>query len=382
MAAGWSLQNIEAKVRSITGRPSEDQLSNQEVTDYINNYYVYMMPFELKEQIENQYLQFKTTPGKDVYVFPEGYFTDSPGAYADGFPLVFYQDPDIFFQDWPQQYAVDNIATGNASQITFTGGLQNPPVVIGSLFITSDDPLTNEQQVVQDQGNIVNQQISTGTGINTYNGILTVFQIQPGTLSITDGVETFTDGGTGSLVGSLGGRGTIVYSTGVWSVTFNAAVIAGVGIEATYQTNLTIGTLSGDGAGTINYITGAYSVTFNSTPAASAYIYAKYIGYSGNRPQGVLWWNNQFTMRPVPDQAYNILMQGFIKPNILMLFNDTPLQVEWGQLIAYGAALDIFSSTGDLDNYERYYPIFKRMENIALGRTIQQYTASQSVPRF
>jgi hypothetical protein len=292
--SGWTLADIRDKVRNITGSPSSDQISDAALNDYINNYYVFTMPFELKEQITDQFLKFKTTPGVDVYSFPGGYFTDQPGSYADGFPMVFYQDPDIFFQDWPQQYAVDNIATGNGITTTFAGGLQNPPIIIGTLFITADDP-TGTQQLVQDQGN---------------------------------------------------------------------------------------GTLTGDGTGTINYLTGAYSVTFTAAPASTAVIYAKYQGYAANRPQGVMFFNNQFTLRPVPDQAYQILMQGYIKPVTLSLDSDTPLQAEWGPLIAYGASVELFSDRGDTENVDRYFPIFKRFENVALGRTIQQFTAEQSVPRF
>ena len=290
----WTLADIRNKVRNVTGSPSTDQISDSSLDDYINNYYVYTMPFELKEQITNQNLKFLTTPGVNVYAFPGGFFTDQPGAYADGFPLIFYQDPDIFYQDWPLQYAVDNIGVGNGATVGFTGGLQNPPIIIGSLFIAADDPNGN-QQVLTDQGN---------------------------------------------------------------------------------------GNLGGDGTGTINYLTGAYSVTFNAAPATSAVIYAKYQGYSGNRPQGVLWFNNQFLFMPVPDQAYQIQMQGYIQPQNLALDTDTPLQPEWGQVIAYGASLDIFTDRGDQDNYDRYFPVFKRFENVALGRTIQQLTSEQSVPRF
>lgn len=285
---------MQTVFRAVTGTPSTDQLSDAQVQALLNNYYVYSMPFELKEQITNQYLTFLTTPGVDVYAFPGGFFTDAPGAYADGFPLVFYEDTDIFFQDWPQQYAVNNIATGDGVTTVFSGGLQNPPIIIGSLFFAADDP-TGVQQVLQDNGD---------------------------------------------------------------------------------------GTLSGDGTGTINYLTGAYSITFNTAPASTAVIYGKYQGYVGNRPQGVLFFNNEFTFRPVPDQAYQILMQGYIKPDLLVDDGDTPLQAEWGPLIVYGAALDRFNYTGDNESYDRYYPVFKRWENIALGRTVQQLTEQQSVPRF
>jgi len=42
-------------------------------------------------------------------------------------------------------------------------------------------------------------------------------------VSFTDGVETFTDNNDGTLTGSAGGTGTINYSTGAYSITFNAS---------------------------------------------------------------------------------------------------------------------------------------------------------------
>lgn len=374
---GWNLANMRQKYRLVTGTPGSDQLTDAQVNTYLNNYYIFKMPFELKEQITNQFLSFKTVPGQDVYQFPGGYFTDQPGAYADGFPLVFYQDPDLFFQDWPQQYAVNNIATGNGSQTNFTGGLQSPPIVIGSLFISDGN------QVLQDQGiQQIDQTVATGNGGMTYSGTLSTFPIRPGSLQITDGRETLADQSNGTLIGNLGGTGTINYTTGVWAVSFGSNVATGTDINAVYSLPGTVGILSGNGFGTINYVTGAYNFTFSQAPPSSATIYAKYIGYQGNRPQGCLFFQNTFTLRPVPDQTYQILMQGYIMPKFLIYDTDTPLQNEWGDLIVYGAALDTFSDRGDLDNYQRYYDIFKRSENIALGRTIQQYTAEQSVPRF
>lgn len=285
----WTLADIQTKVRNVTGAKGQDQLSDTDLNKYINNYYVFTMPFELKVQIANNYITFKTVPGQDVYAFPGGFFTDSPGAYADGFPMIFYQDTDIFFQDWPQQYAVNVVGTGDGIASTFSGGVQNPPIIIGTFFITDGN------QVLQDNG----------------SGILT-----------------------------------------------------------------------GNGTGTINYTTGAFVANFTNPPASTLTIYCKYQGYQGNRPQGCLFFDNQFTMRPVPDQVYQILMQGYIVPTTLTAPTDKPLQEEWGELIAYGASLDIFSDRGDQENYDRYFSVFKRFENVALARTIQQYTAEQSVPRF
>lgn len=297
-AATWNLLNIRNKVRNLTGTPSTDQLTDNEINDYIDKYYVFTMPHELKEQIQNQPLQFKTLPGQDVYAFPAAFLTNSPGAYADGFPLIFYQDPDVFYQDWPIQYAVDNIGTGDGLTVNYTGGLLNPPLIRGSLFIS-------------------------------------------------DGTQTAQDDGLGNLL-------------------INNVISGG-----------------------INYITGAYTVTFPIPPVASATLLAKYQGYQGARPQGILFFNNVFTVRSVPDQVYQILMQGFVVPTsffdpITGVYVDTrtPAQQEWGQLIAYGAALDILADRGDIDAQNSLFPSFKRFENVALGRTVQQFTIEQSVPRF
>lgn len=55
-------------------------------------------------------------------------------------------------------------------------------------------------------------------------------------VAITDSTETFTDDGSGNLTGSLGGSGTINYTTGAYSVTFNTAPVVGVNnITGSYQ---------------------------------------------------------------------------------------------------------------------------------------------------
>ncbi len=372
----WTLQDIISKVRNITGTPSADQLTDAQITDYVNKYYQFTMPFELKEQINLQPYNFPVLPNIDVYAVQGSFLTDEPYAYADGFPLEFYQDRDVFFQDWPQQYASDQVATGNGGTV-FSGGTQNFPVIQGTFLITDGT------QIVQDQGSqFQEQQIGTGTGAQTnFTGTLAYFPLLAGSLSITDGNEVFTDNGAGSLIGSLNGTGTIVYSTGVYNITFNTAPKLSVGIFASYSVTTNTGVLTGSGTGTINYITGAFSVTFNAAPPASATIYDKYQGYEPARPQGVLFYNNEFTFRPIPDQVYQITLQGYIN-QVGLSGSQTPLQTEWGHLIAYGAALDIFEDRSDLGNYNANYPILKRYENVALGRTVQQYESQQSIQRF
>lgn len=291
----WDLPKIIEKVRALTAT-TNDQLSNQKITDYINTYYKFTMPFELKEQINLQPLNFTTVANQDVYPTLGSFQTDEPMAYANGFPLVFYQDRDVFYQDWPQQYTQDQVATSTGTAGPYSGTTQASPIIQGTYFIT--------------------------------DGTLVAFDKSDG----------------------------VLYQT-----------IAGVD----------------SAVGTINYVTGAFTVTFSAVSAAGTLIYDNYQAYQPARPQGVLFYNNKFTFRPIPDLVYQITMQGFITQiELANAPNDEPLQTEWGQLISYGAALDIFSDRGDLGAYNNFYPIFKRYENVALGRFVEQFTNAQSVPRF
>lgn len=66
-------------------------------------------------------------------------------------------------------------------------------------------------------------------------GNLLFIPIEPGSLTITDGITTFTDNGVGGLIltSGVGTSGTINYTTGAYSVTFNA-VNAGAAVIAKY----------------------------------------------------------------------------------------------------------------------------------------------------
>jgi len=80
--------------------------------------------------------------------------------------------------------------------------------------------------------------IANGNGGKTYSGTLPVHPIVSGSFTPTDGIESFTDNGNGTLTGSAGGTGTINYSSGAWTLSFNANVSSGVAITATYNPNV------------------------------------------------------------------------------------------------------------------------------------------------
>jgi len=78
--------------------------------------------------------------------------------------------------------------------------------------------------------------VGTGDGsAKAFTDTLPKAPILPGSVSVTDGTETFTDDGLGRLTGDDGGSGTINYSTGDLAVTFDAAVTNAQAITADYE---------------------------------------------------------------------------------------------------------------------------------------------------
>lgn len=297
-SVGWTLSTIRNKVRNLTAT-SANALDDFKVNDYINNYYVYSMPFELKQQVQIKFINFTTIAGVDRYHFAEEgpFLTNAPDAYADGLKMNYYQDPNIFFQDFPMLYTVENPFTGAGASV-YTSAVNGPPIIIGSL-------------IVADQ----------------------------------DGLQAAVDNGLGQFVQTV------------------------LGVAQPAQ-------------GSIDYTTGAFTVNFFSAVATGTQMIAKYQTFVATRPQGILFFDQEFTLRPIPDQMYAIKLEGFINPTQITDEAGTPTFTEWGQCLAYGAAFDIFMDRGDQVAAENIWNILKRFETVALGRTLQQYLNERSRPRF
>lgn len=122
--------------------------------------------------------------------------------------------------------------------------------------------------------------------------------------------------------------------------------------------------------GTINYITGAITVTFNNAPATGEPVNVLFNGYVASRPDMILFFDNKFFIRPVPDQSYRVEMEVFIRPTQLIVAADIPELEQWWQYIAYGAAKKVFEDKMDMESVQNILPEFKQQERLVLRRTL------------
>lgn len=294
----WTLSDIRQKVRQVTGRFTENEITTTQLDDYINKYYTLTFPAEVKLEQKHVYYSFTTSANQAYYDQPETTFTNfEPPATVNNLQLLWYQNPNDFFQNNPLQYTFLTPWTGDGSTLNFT---------------------------------------TTVTG----------FPIYPGTLTIYDGVELFED------------------SNEDWT-TSNVSITGDQG-----------------GIATINYNDGTVNVTFATAPANGQNINLNYVIFQPGRPRAILMYNNQFQLFPVPDQAYIIKMKAYSVVRELTSATDTPDLSEWGPMIAYGAARDIFSDYGELDAYAETTQLYKEQKNYVLTRTCQDLLNTRSTPNF
>lgn len=321
--ANWTLQDIINEVRGITGRPDTSMMSDQAIVDFINRYYQYVLPKELKVFWGYTFYQFYTSPNIDQYPVPGfgtngqgiSFQTFNPEAYCDGFPLEWNIDPDTFYSDYPQQENKVVVATGDGSTNDFTFQIPAFPVLARSVYVTDGI------QVAQD--------VPTGA----------------------TGSGTFVDYSTGSPL-----TGSINYASGAVSgLIFLATPPANANISCTSQTYMA---------------TRPQEILFYKTqPLADA-------------TQKTRDSVNMFVLRPVPDNVYLIKLQAIQIPAPMINTTDVPFRTDLGPLIALGASIHIFKLFNQMDQIDLIQPEYMRYKDVGMQDTYEEYLYQRSVSRF
>jgi len=181
MAVTGTLEQIRAKVRRITGRPSANQLSNADLDNYINDFYVYDLNAHLKLwDLKNSLSPIvATTPGGDrVLTAGEwSYLVDSnvyiniePPFYVAGYEIEFFQDIRSFMNYFPDLFVTQTLATGTGAAGPYTGTISNTPILYDSVFITAVDVAGNTVVANCNAAGTITGDVLAGGTINLVTG--------------------------------------------------------------------------------------------------------------------------------------------------------------------------------------------------------------------
>ncbi|QAZ66764.1 hypothetical protein [Solidesulfovibrio carbinolicus] len=137
---------------------------------------------------------------------------------------------------------IDGVVTRISYDDQRARGDGHPPVIVGRKLKPGQGVLPVGLLLARDASDlavpfetVAGEALGMGTGaVKAYADVLAKAPVQPGTVVVADGVETFADDGFGRLVGSAGGLGTVNYVTGAVAVEFAANVANGNEVAAAY----------------------------------------------------------------------------------------------------------------------------------------------------
>lgn len=388
-----TLNDIRLKVRRVTKSPSQNQLTDPQIDQYINTFYLYDFPEHLRLFDLRDHLKFVCSPNIDQYPLPTGAVASLAGALG--------------------------IISGNMVQINIFPILGLPNDVIiqpGTVVVTAtttngtsfSDATTRDGTLLPDAtGDGLNSIIDYQTGQLSLNfnyatvavGVSITFSYTlPDYVTITPplyiaGYESFYTQSESEMFRlypklrnitalTYGGGGSGIFSGFLAAVpVLRNNVLINTLDTSNRPMNLQddgLGNLVGDGTGTIDYVTGVISGTFNNNILSGQVVNSQTVPYVASRPTAALFYQNIMTLRPVPDQAYNIEIEAYKRPTALLATNQQPLLREWWQFLAMGAALKVFEDRGDLKSYGEYRPIFDEYRRLAERKTIVQYTSDRT----
>lgn len=339
-----TLAQIQTKVRRLTRSPSEAQLSTSDLNNYINTFIVYDFPEQLRTFNLRAQFSFYTNPGQDVYNtdiasfggnttnllynFQNLFLTIHPPVYIAGYQSFFSQSREQFYAVYPK---VTSIATtgaiGNGVSTTFTGVINANQSIVPSGMTQNISLLQNEVLFSSIDIN--------GIGLS----LVDVPLVDP-----TTGYKTLT--------GNLYDPNSAAYKAAL----INPPTV--VDFDATNN---------------INYLTGAFTITFTGAPASGAPINSQSVPQATALSQALLFYQNQFVVRPVPDQAYAINFEVFQRPTALLANNQVPELEEYWQLIAYGASRKILQDRMDIETVALIEPEFREQMRLCLRRSLVQW---------
>jgi hypothetical protein len=312
------LDTIRTKVRRLTRSPSTSQLSTTDIDQYINTFLIFDLPQQLRLFDLRTTITFYTKPFIDVY--------DTNTT-----------DPTDPLYDFKNKYV-------SIHQPVYIAGYQQ--------FYTQ----SREQFFgIYPQVNSIASIGISGDGIQTAFSGFIPFGQPPAPMN--------------PLLGTHILQNNVLFS----SVDINGNGLALHDVPA----SSTIGTLVGDagiGPNFINYITGQFSFVFSNPPAAGIAINSQTIPYQPALPQAVLFYEDKFTIRPVPDQPYRVNLEAYVIPTVLLANNQAPEIQQWWQYIAYGAAKKVFEDRMDTDSIQQIMPEFKTQERLIIRKTIMENT--------
>jgi hypothetical protein len=327
--------------RELTGSSNSFQITDTQIVKNMNSFYSYDLPAKFRSLKLKDIYTFTTNIGQDVYPFnSELYTTVQMPCYCAKRELKLFTDPWNFYGvnfNW-QQYGI--FATGTNKTGPYTGQTIGTPI---SRSVNNDPGSQSNPSLYFPMGRVQNILI-TANVIGT-NGI--------------GQTQSVTDDGQGNLIQIFQTSNNTNQEYG-W----------------TYYRQYASSTPLSPGNATINYQTGVITgLTFAQAIPQGTPIRIQYNARKPSIPLAIMFYQNQFTLSPMPDKGYTIELTAYRQPIKALLsqgLNGNPELSEWWEILAIGAAKKIFERRFDSDGIIMIDKMLKERYDIIETRTYAQ----------
>lgn len=398
-----TLDAIIGKVRRLTSSLNSTQLTDDQIIDYLNSFYLYDFPAEFRALDLKDTYTFNTIAGIDTYPFDIDHWINvQEPCYVAKRNVSLFQDKYAFYQynfnttgPWQQIQTLTTASTGTITNIT-----QANPGVVTSV---NHGLLTGNQILISDV-----------VGMTEVNGVtFTITVLTANTFSI--GVDTtaygaYVSGGSytvnafsGTLqntpiIRSIMNNPMVTTRTAPTSVfpvgyppSFGQANIGRIQnflITANIANGNTLnitddgaGNLIGDigvGANSVNYSTGLINVTFSSPIPSGNDVNVWYNPVVLNTPLAIYYGQNQLVLRPVPDKGYIVELTAYRLPSQALLgtlntsapdMTGRPEEKEWWECLAVGTAKKVYEDRLDMDGVAMMDKMLQERYQVCYSRT-------------
>ncbi len=387
-----TLTRIRQLVRRLTASASESSLTTDEIDKTINDFYSNDFPYGIKMDQMRAVYTFFTEPYRDRYPLDVNYNQGvrSP-VYFEGIAGTLFKERSQFYNVWPrfptkfQQggTSISGTITGiaqptNPTQITSTAhNLSNFAVIqinnVGGMTQLNGNFYTI---TVIDANNfslngVDNTAFGGYTGGGDWIGVSQTFSfIIPGPFLSKEVVI----GGVNTIDGPISinddGNGNLVYYVPN-AVVSNPIATTNPAVPGMYNLNtMNPGLKNPSNIGTVNYVTGQIDFTLpTGVSLGIGELLTVWVSqYQTGRPYYLMFWNNEFTIRPVPKLIHKVEVEVYLTPVQFMQASDVPILNQWAKYISYGSAMEILRQRQDSDGVEGLREGFMRQEALVLER--------------
>ena len=341
-----ALSDAIIKTRLLTGSNNSFQVTDSYVVQQMHSFYAYDLPAKFRSLKLKDIYTFTTNVGQDVYPFnSELYITVDQPCYCAKRELKFFTDPWNFYGvnfNWQQPTV---FATGNGSNGPYSGFTTAKPLIAS---------------INNDPGELITDSFGNQKGSNLYfpQSRVQNILISANTANFSD-TQNVTDDGQGNLIQIFQTQGIGQQQEYGWSYYRQYA-----SVDPTIATAF------------IDYQTGEISnLYFNEVIPQGNPITIWYNPKTLSIPLSIMFFQNQFTLAPTPDQGYIIELTCYRQPiQALIAASQTgnPELSEWWEILAVGASKKIFENRLDSDGVMFIDKMLRERYDVIETRTYAQ----------